>query len=119
MAKVISDEFIDGGLDAQAGAVTLTACAGQPTSQSDIAVKAIVSTTLTGGDWSIADGTPSGRAITMAQKAGITSAAAGTVDHVAVDDGTGYLVTTCAATAINIGSDVTFESFARTILDPS
>jgi len=118
MAKVVSDEFIDGGLTANAGAVTLTVCAGQPISQADIAVKALATHTLTGGDWSISDGAVSGRRITMAQQVDIPITTPGTADHIAVDDGTGYTITTCASTVLSTGT-VTVNAFDREIVDPT
>jgi len=119
VAKVISDEHIDGGLTAQVGSTTVTACAGQPTSQADIAVKALASTPLAGGDWTIANGDVSGRKATMGTKAGVSISFSGTADHVAVDDGTGYTVTTCPATALTSGNTVTFNPWDREILDPT
>lgn len=119
MAKVVSDGFIDGGLTANAGAVTLTVCAGQPTSQADIAVKALATHTLTGGDWTIADGLTSGRRITMSEQADLPVTTAGTADHIAVDDGTDYVVTTCASTALALTDTVTVSAFDREIADPT
>lgn len=119
MAKVISDGFIDGGLTAHAGSVTITACAGQPISQADIAVKALATHTLTGGDWTIANGDVSGRKITCAQQAGVTISTTGTADHIAYDDGTDYAVTTCPSTALTSGNAVTFNAVDREIADPT
>lgn len=119
MAKVMSDGFIDGGLDAYIGSVTLTVCAGEPTSQADIAVKALATHTLTGGDWSKANGDVSGRKATMAQQASISITTTGTADHIAVDDGTDYAATTCASTALTSGGTVTVNAFDREIADPT
>lgn len=116
MAKIVSDGYIDGGLTAQIGSVTLTVCAGQPVSQADIAVKALATETLTGADWSLAAGDVSGRKATMAQQVDIPITTTGTGDHIAVDDGTGYCVTTCGATALTSGNNVTVNAFDREIL---
>ena len=119
MAKVASDGMIDGGLDKQAGCVTYTICAGQPTSQADIAVKALATTTVTGTDFTKADGDTSGRKITTAQQASISISTSGTADHVAVDDGTDYFVTTCTSQGLTSGGTVTGPAWDREIGDPA
>jgi hypothetical protein len=119
MAKVASDGMIDGGLDKQAGCVTLTVCAGQPTSQADIAARALASTTVTGTDFTKADGDTSGRKITTAQQTSLSITSSGTADHVAVDDGTDYFVTTCTAQALTSGGTVTVGAWDREIADPA
>lgn len=119
MAKVASDGMIDGGLDKLAGCTTLTVCAGQPTSQADIAVRALASGAVTGVDFTKANGDTSGRKITTAQQSSLSIASSGTADHVAVDDGTDYFVTTCTAQALTAGGTVTVGAWDREIADPA
>lgn len=119
MAKVATDGIIDGGLDKLILTTNLTVCAGQPVSFADIAVKALATHTLTGGDWTKADGGISGRRATMAQQADFLITTTGTADHVVVDDGVAeYQVTTCSAVALTSGQTVTVNAFDSEIADP-
>ena len=119
MARFASDGFIDGGLNAIAGSTTLTVCAGQPTSIGDIATRALASGSVTGADFTIGDGSPNGRAVTVAQQANLNITASGTADHVVIDDGTDYYVTTASAQALTAGGTVTVNSWTITIGDPT
>ncbi len=119
MSKVASDGMNDGGLDKQAGCVTLTVCAGQPVSQADIAAKALASVTVDGADFTKANGDTSGRKITTAAQSNISITSSGTGDHVAVDDGTDYFVTTCTSQALTSGGTVTAPVWDREIADPT
>ena len=121
MAKVASDGMIDGGLTAYGTGVNLTICAGQPISFADIAVKALASTTLVAGDFTIANGDTSGRKSTVGAKSAILITASGTADHVVVDDGTSeYYVTTATPQALiaNAANTVSTPAFDREISDP-
>lgn len=119
MSKVASDGMIDGGLDKQTSCVTLTVCAGQPTSQADIAARALASVIVDGADFSKANGDTNGRKITTAAQSSISITASGTADHVAVDDGTDYFVTTCNSQALTSGGTVTVPAWDREISDPT
>lgn len=119
MAKVVSDGFMDGGLDDYIGSVTLSVCTAEPANQAAIAGLALATHTLTGGDWSKADGDTSGRKATMAQQADISVTTTGTATHIAVDDGTDFAATTCTSTALTSGGTVTVNAFDREIQDPT
>lgn len=119
MPKVATDAMIDGGLDKQAGCTTLTVCAGQPISQADIAARALASVAVTGADFTKANGDTSGRKITTAQQTSISITASGTADHVAVDDGVDYFITTCTSQALTAGGTVTVGAWDREIADPT
>jgi len=119
MSKVASDGMSDGGLDASAACTVITVCAGQPTSQVDIAARALASGVVGPGDFSKANGDVSGRKITCAQQADLSISSSGTADHVAIDDGTDYFVTTCGAQALTAGGTVTVGAWDREIADPT
>ena len=120
MGKLMTDAMIDGGLDAQAACVLLTVCAGQPTSFADIAARKLASAVLAGGDFAKANGDVSGRKITTAAKSGMSITASGTADHVAIDDGTDYIVTTVTTPqALVSGGTVSTPAIDREIGDPT
>ncbi len=118
MVKLATDAMIDGGLDKVGTCTTLTVCAGQPVSQADIAVKALASVATVGGDYTKANGDTSGRKTTVAQKAAVSITTTGTADHVVVDDGVDYYVTTCTSQALTQNGTVTIPAWDIEIADP-
>lgn len=119
MAKLATDNYIDGGLDAIALSTEMNVCAGQPTSFADIAVKSLAVVTLTGGDFTKANGDTDGRKVTVAQQASISIVTTGTADHVAIDDNVDdYYVTTCTAQGLTSGGTVTVPAWDIEIADP-
>lgn len=118
MGKVASDGMIDGGLDKHVLCTKLTVCAGQPTSQADIAVRELAGVVTNGADFTKANGDVNGRKVTTAQQPSVSISASGAADHVAVDDGTDYFVTTCPAQALTSGGTVTVGQWDREIADP-
>ena len=119
MAKLVTDALLDGGLDAIDGCVTITVCAGQPTSFADIAVKALATKTITGGDFTKADGDASGRKVTVAQQSNEPIDTTGTADHVAIDDGTDNYITTCTSQGLTSGGTVTIPAWDIEFADPT
>lgn len=127
MAKAMTNAMIDGGLTKRGTCTRLTALTGQPASITDITNKPtdgvpgkkLATTTLTGGDFTIADGDTSGRKSTLAQKSGISVVDDGTITHVSIDDGTDWEVTTCASLAVLTGNTITIGSHKREIADPT
>lgn len=120
MAKLATDNLIDGGLDAIATCVKLTVCAGQPTSFADIAVKELASVVIDGADFTKANGDTSGRKTTIAQQASLSITASGTADHVVIDDGVDdYYVTTATSQALTSGGTVTVGAWDIEFADPA
>jgi hypothetical protein len=119
MAKLATDAMIDGGLDKIATCTTMTVCAGQPTSYADIAVRELASVTIDSGDFTKANGDTNGRKVTVAQQASISITATGTADHVVIDDGTDYVVTTCTSQGLTSGGTVTVPAHDHEISDPT
>ena len=119
MAKVATDAMIDGGLDKISTCVTLTVCAGQPTSQADIAVKKLATVVINGADFTKANGDISGRKVSIGSQVDMAITASGTADHVAIDDGTDYVITTATSQALTSGGTVTTPAFDYEIGDPA
>jgi len=119
VAKVATNAMIDGGLDKIATCTTLTVCAGQPVSYADIAARELASVTIDGADFTKADGDTSGRKVTVAQQSNISITSDGTADHITIDDGTDYVITTCTAQGLTSGGTVTVPAHDHEISDPA
>lgn len=119
MPKLATDDMLDGGLDKVATTTLMTVCNGQPTSHADIAVKKLASVVMAGGDFTKGNGTPNGRQVTVAPKSSITIDFTGTADHVVLDDGTGYVVTTADSQLLTAGGTVSIPSWTVTVSDPT
>jgi hypothetical protein len=122
MAKNMTDAMIDGGLTKMNTSTRITVLSGEPTSISDITTAhptgmQLATTSLTGGDFTLANGDVSGRKSTVAQKTGVSITATGTANHVAIDDGTDWIVTTCTSQALTSGGTVTIPAWKREIAD--
>lgn len=120
MAKSMTAAMIDGGLDKMATATRVTVLSAAPASITDITTTyKLATTSLSSGDFTKAAGDVSGRKITVAQKAGVSITASGTATHVAYDDGTDYVVTTCTSQALTSGGTITIPICIREIGDPT
>lgn len=118
MTKSISDGILDGTLDKFAACVTYTVCAGAPTTYADIANNSLGSISIGPSDFTKANGDTSGRKCTLAAKS-ITASAAGTADHVVVDDGTDFVVTQLQqAKTVDVGTQMDIGAWSLTINDP-
>ena len=120
MAKNMTPAMIDGGLTKMNTCTRISVLTAEPTSIADIANAfptglRLSTTTLTGGDFTLANGDVSGRKSTVAQKTGVAITATGTATHVAIDDGTDWIVTTCTPQALTSGGTVTIPAWKREI----
>jgi hypothetical protein len=120
MAKLETAAMTDGGLTKMGLSVRMVACAGQPTSFSDITARALTSpVTLAGGDFTLAAGDVSGRKSTVGAKPTISIATSGTADHVVIHDNVSeYIVTTCTSQALTAGGTVSFPAWKKEIAAP-
>lgn len=119
MAKTITDGILDGTLDKFGACTTYTVCAGAPVTYADIANNSLGSITIAAGDFTKANGDTSGRKSTLAAKT-ITASAAGTADHVVVDDGIDFVVTQLQqAKTVDVGTQMDITAWALTISDPA
>lgn len=123
MAKFAPDATLDAMLTRIATGTRVTVLSDQPTQFSDIGALILADATLTpgsgNGDFTIGEGSVSGRRVTMAQQADIEIDATGDADHVAIDDGAALLyVTTCTQQSLTQGGTVTIPSWSVEIADP-
>lgn len=120
MAKFANTSVLDALLDKVATGTQLIVCTTQPADRAAALATALASTSLAGGDFTKAAGTPNGRQVTIAQKANISVTASGSAAHVAIVDGTSLLyVTTVTAQTLTSGNTVTVPSWKITVADPS
>jgi hypothetical protein len=121
MGKKIHDNVLDGALDViRTTSTNIYVCSQEPSTISDARSYSLASGSLASDDFVIANGTTSGRKITMATQSDLTIATTATADHIALGDGTNVLlVTTCTAQALTSGNTVTVGSFKDEIADPS
>lgn len=120
MAKFASDGSIDGGLDKIITFTAINICSAQPTSVAECdSLSLIPAHTLTGGDFTKANGDTSGRKVTVASQASLSIDVSGTATHVAINDGTDFYVTTCTSQALTSGGTVTIPAWDIEIADPA
>ena len=121
MAKLVDDSVLDGAFAVLDNGTTITVCSTQPTNRTQaVTTYMLASTTLSGGDYTVANGDSSGRKCTIAQKTNVSITNSGTAQHVAVCDGTTLLyVTTCTSQALTAGGTVTIPAWKVEIADPT
>lgn len=120
MGKAVTDGFLDGMADLLAACTAYNICTAEPTSIAECDSLSLIPVhTLTGGDFTKANGDTSGRKITVAQQASLSIDATGTATHVAINDGTDFYVTTCTSQLLTSGGTVTGPAFDIEVLDPA
>lgn len=125
MAKWANDAMMDAGLDYIRGNCDkMIVCSSQPTTYTEaVTTYALADVAMTvNTDYTQANGTTSGRKITVAAKTGVTIDASGTATHIALvktGDTTLRYVTTCTSQAITSGGTVDFPTWEIEIADPS
>jgi len=120
MAKAVSDDVLDAALTEIATSTTQTVCSAEPANYAGIAAVTLAASTVAGGDFTIADGTTSGRKTTVAEQAGVSISASGDATHVALDDGTTLqYVTTAPTQTLTSGGTVTVAAYSVEIADPA
>jgi len=120
MGKIVTDGFLDGGLDAIDGSTALNICTAEPSSIAECdSLSLIPAHTTAGGDFTKANGDASGRKVTVAQQADLSIDASGTATHVAINDGTDYYVTTCTSQVLTSGGTVTVPAWDIEFADPT
>lgn len=121
MAKFVADAVMDAALDKVITCTRETVTSSQPANYAGIAAVTLAQKTgLTSGSYTKADGTTSGRKVTVAAASAVSITASGTATHVCLDDGTTLLaVTTCTSQALVSGGTVDIPAFAYEIADAS
>jgi hypothetical protein len=125
MGKAIADAVFDAALAKLATSVNQTVCTDEPANFAGIAAVDLATSTLVAGhgngDWTIANGSVSGRKASVDSRSGVSIFASGEADHIAYDDGSALLgVTTCTAQALTSGGTVTVPAHTPLeITDPT
>lgn len=119
MAKVMSADMYNGGLDRMANCTTMTILSAQPTSMADIVTYRLANVAMTFSDYTFAVGDTNGRKLTVGQKSSVNISSTGTATHVSVDNGSGYVATNCTSQVLTQGGTVTIQSWKREIADPT
>ena len=120
MAKSVSNDVLDAALGEIATSTRLVVCSGEPANFAGIAAVTLASVTVDGADFTIADGTTSGRKTTVAEQAAVSITASGDADHTVLDDGTTLLYGTTAPTqTLTSGGTLTVAQWSVEIADPS
>lgn len=123
MAKAAPDAMIDASLNYVAAGNKLTLCAGAPTTYTQAnSTNRLGEVTLDAGDFTVANGTTSGRKVTIGAQAGVPITVSGTVDHVAIvstGDSTLRYVTTVSSQALTSGNTADVGAWAIEIADPT
>lgn len=120
MSKFAAQSVLDALLDKVATGTRVDVCSAQPTTYAQAtSTYTLANTTLAGGDYTKAAGSPSGRQVTIGAKSGVSVTGSGTATHVAITDGTNLLyVTTVTSQALTSGNTVTIPSWKVTVADP-
>lgn len=121
MGKLVHNDVLDAALDEIATATEIYLCTSEPANRAGAdSASLIPAHTMTGGDYTNADGDTSGRKVTVAAQNGLTADATGTATHVALCDSSVLLyVTTCTSQSVTSGNTVNIAAWDIEILDPS
>lgn len=122
MAKSVHNDVLDGAFDVLDQADLMTVCNAEPTTRTEaITTFKLADIAMTPNtDYTKADGSVSGRKVTVAAKSGVTVDTSGTATHVALTDATRLLyVTTCTSQALTAANTVNFPAWAVEIADPT
>lgn len=108
-----NDLIMDAALDKIATGTIMTVCSQQPTTRAEaVTTYALADATLSGGDFTKANGDVSGRKVTIAQKSNVPIDVSGTATCVAVCDGTSLLIVAdCVPQPLTSGGTVTVPAF--------
>ena len=121
MAKAVHNDVLDAALNEIATATSISVCSQEPTTRTEaVTTYMLITHTLTGGDFTNADGDVSGRKVTIAQQASLTVTNTGTGNHIALTDGSTLLyVTTCPAVSLTAAATETINAFDIELRDPT
>lgn len=125
MAKWANDNMMDAALDYIRGNCDkMVVCSAQPTTYTEaVTTYALADVAMTvNTDYTLANGSTSGRKITTAAKNDVTIDASGTATHIALvktGDTTLRYVTTCTSQALTSGGTVDIPAWAIEVADPT
>lgn len=128
MGQVVPDAVLDAAFDEIAdNGDELNVCSAEPANYTEAhATYMLAQHAMTegkgNGDYTVGDGTPSGRRLTTTQQADITITNTGTATHIVLVDTVALTIkqiTTCTSQALTSGNTVTVPSYYHQITDPS
>jgi hypothetical protein len=124
MAKSAIPDMLDAALTyIRTGATKMVACSNQPLTFADAnTTMKLAEIVMAPADFTLANGVTSGRRVTVAAKANVAVATAGTANHVALLDVAGsklLYVTTSPAQTLAAGSTVSFGAWDIEIANPA
>ena len=122
MSKWANDLVMDAALDYIAGATVMHACTtldATPT-LAEVAAASLADVAMAGGDYVKADGTTSGRKVTVGAKSAVPVDASGDAVNIALVDGSVVrYYTSCTLQTLTSGNTVNFPAWAVEIADPA
>lgn len=122
MAKSAPDAFLDAAFAWLDDATSMVVCSAQPTTYAEaVTTFALADVVVAPTDFVVANGTTSGRKVTVAAKAGVPVDATGTATHIALVTTTGSVlryVTTTTSQALTSGNTVDIPAWTVEIADP-
>ena len=122
MAKAVHDDVLDGAFDVLDQADIMTVCNAQPTTRTEaVTTFKLADVAMTPNtDYTKANGTTSGRKVTVAAKSAVPVDTTGTATHVALCDATRLLyTTTCTSQALTSGNTLNTPAWSVEIADPT
>lgn len=123
MGKQAPDATIDSMFDYIDQCNIMHVCSAEPANYAGIAAVSLASVALTPDtDFTKANGTTSGRKVTVAAKNGVSVSSSGTATHIAIarsTDSTLRYVTTCTSQALTSGNTVNIPAWEIEVADPT
>lgn len=122
MGKMIADAVLDAALAyIESNAVLLTVCGDTPTTYAGATdTYKLADVAIDGDDMVIANGTTSGRKLTISEQAAIPIDASGAATHICLCSSNALLyVTTCTSQQLTAANTVTVPAWKIEIADPS
>lgn len=123
MGKAAPDATIDAMFDYIDQSNIMHVCSSEPANYAGIAAVSLADVAVTPDtDFTKANGTTSGRKVTVAAKSSVTVDNSGTATHIALartTDSTLRYVTTCTSQALTAGNTVNIPSWEIEVADPT
>lgn len=122
MGKSANDAVMDAALnETKNNATQIHVCTSEPTTRTEaVTTYNLASGSITGADFTLANGDTSGRKSTCAAQTGLSITASGSAQHIAITDASRLLlVTTCPAQSLTSGGTVDIAAFDQEIGDPT
>lgn len=123
MGKFTNDSVMDAALNViKTNAIAMHVCTtidSTPT-RAEVLTASLANVTMASGDFTLADGTTSGRKFTTTAKNGVSVTASGTAVNICLIDATNvYDVTDCTSQALTSGNTVNVPAWTHEIGDPT